>query len=213
MSELYEQSIRWRPYRQRQKGFTLLELMVTLVIGGILLSLAIPNLRTYVANTRITTTTNEMLATINVARTEAIKRGASVLLCKSSDVDPETPTNSSCDSNAQSHWHQGWLLYAAPSANTPTNFNTGSGAPTDTTPLILASDSVDSGITVISNAAGTGFLHFDQRGFLRNNNMAVLAICDDRGEDAGRVIEISRLGRTSIHATSTSNTSRSCTPG
>ena len=58
----------------RKNGFTLIEMMVTLTIAGILAGLAIPNMRTFLWNNRIASTGNDLLRSLQVARTEAIKR-------------------------------------------------------------------------------------------------------------------------------------------
>jgi len=58
----------------RQRGVTLLELMVTLAIVALLLTLAVPNLQEFIKNNRVTSQHNELVALINVARNEAIRR-------------------------------------------------------------------------------------------------------------------------------------------
>ena len=59
-------------------GFTLIELMVTIAIAAILLGVAIPNFSTVISGNRLTTQTNELAAALNLARSEAIKRGIQV---------------------------------------------------------------------------------------------------------------------------------------
>lgn len=61
------------------KGFTLIELLITLVIAAILVTIAVPNFSGLIQNNRFATHTNRLIADLNFARSEAIKRGAPVL--------------------------------------------------------------------------------------------------------------------------------------
>ena len=63
------------------KGFTLIELMVTLVVAAILLTVAIPSFQSIVQNNRLITQANELITGINLTRSEAIKRGKSITIC------------------------------------------------------------------------------------------------------------------------------------
>ena len=90
-----------RRARNATSGFTLVELMVTLILLVILVSLGVPSFRTYTANSATTDAANIMLGAINQARHEAVTRGLAVCLCQSDD-------GSSCgDSTA---WQSGWIL-------------------------------------------------------------------------------------------------------
>ena len=60
------------------RGFTLLELMVTIAVLAILTTIAIPNFRDLVQNNRVTTQANELVSALTFARTEAVKRGRNV---------------------------------------------------------------------------------------------------------------------------------------
>lgn len=62
----------------RQTGFTLVELMITLVVMAILLTVGIPSFQAIFQNNRLATQANEMIGAINLARSEAIKRGVNV---------------------------------------------------------------------------------------------------------------------------------------
>jgi len=63
------------------KGFTLIELMVTLTVAAIILTIAIPSFRNVILNNRLVTQANELITGINLTRSEAIKRGRSVTIC------------------------------------------------------------------------------------------------------------------------------------
>ncbi|MFN2308478.1 MAG: GspH/FimT family pseudopilin [Gammaproteobacteria bacterium] len=59
-------------------GFTLIELMITLAIAAILLTVGIPSFQAVFQSNRLATQANELIGAVNLARSEAIKRGANV---------------------------------------------------------------------------------------------------------------------------------------
>jgi len=97
------QAIRWR---HRSFGVTLIELMVTLVIGAVMLTIAVPGFQAFIRNTHVRTVANELAATFNLARSEAIKRGWPVTVCKSGNV---LATSLACSTSAS--WGNGWLTF------------------------------------------------------------------------------------------------------
>lgn len=68
-----------------QKGFSLIELMVVVIVLAIATSIAIPSFRNFIANTQIRTTTESIRNGLQVARTEAVKRNAIVRFTLNSD--------------------------------------------------------------------------------------------------------------------------------
>lgn len=102
---------------------TLIELMVTLSILGILMALAVPSFQAMIASSRLTTSSNDFLATLSQARSNAIKTGSRITICKSAN-------GTQCATSGD--WEQGWIMF---------NDTTRSG--TDA--------SVDTGETIISS--------------------------------------------------------------
>lgn len=68
--------------RSRLRGFTLMELMVTLALAGVIVALAVPAMRDFMRNSRLAGASNDLLRSMNLARTEAIKRqSGNVVVC------------------------------------------------------------------------------------------------------------------------------------
>ena len=81
-------------------GFTLIELMVPVAIAAIVLTLGIPSFQETIRSNRLTAQANELIITLNLARSEAIKRRANIVICTS--TDQSTCTGSS--------WALGWIV-------------------------------------------------------------------------------------------------------
>ncbi|SDY37784.1 GspH/FimT family pseudopilin [Nitrosomonas sp. Nm33] len=84
-------------------GFTMLELMIALSIGAILATIAVPSYQSMMVQSRLATQTNELLTALHFSRSEAVKRGMRVTICKSS-------SGTTC--TAGSSWQDGWIVYS-----------------------------------------------------------------------------------------------------
>jgi type IV fimbrial biogenesis protein FimT len=86
--------------RPTQRGFTMIELMVTVTIIAVMLGLGVPSFRNFIAGQKVKTASQDLMTALVIARSEAIKRNASVT------VAPLTADT----------WVSGWTVSAAPSA-------------------------------------------------------------------------------------------------
>jgi type IV fimbrial biogenesis protein FimT len=96
------------PVLKSQRGFTIIELMITITVLGVLLGIAVPSFMETVRNNRLISQNNEFIGSLNLARSEALKRSGSVSVCASAD---EATCSGSTD------WSTGWIVFNDANAN------------------------------------------------------------------------------------------------
>jgi type IV fimbrial biogenesis protein FimT len=164
------------------RGFTLVEVMMTVAVAAILVAIGLPAMRTLVQNDRQWTQANTLVMGLNAARSEARKQDVAVNICPSTD-------GLTCGGTS---WAQGWVVVsAAPAANAV--------GPVMTGPALAAGTT----LTGASSPAGTPVttLAFLSNGMILLNNTlssnAAFTMCDNRGPSQARSIEVSLAGRVS----------------
>ena len=186
-------------------GFTLLELIIVMTIGIILAAVAIPNMQSFVQNTRISAATNEMIGDLYYARTEAIKRNRRVTLCRT--TAPMT-SDSVCDVATPTDWSSGWITFVDSGGATVNSSPDGVRQAAET--LLRVTDVSESNIDftpLTANTTITDYISFTSRGLTQvaggGAQNGIMRVCDDRGVDDARAITINVTGRAS--ATSPKN--------
>lgn len=157
---------------QRPAGYTLWELICTLGIGAIVLTGAVPAFSGWLLDARLTADVNAFVLAVQLARSEAAKRGTPVIVCRSSDRER-------CDSSDVS---AGWIVFGnTDGIDPPTR------SPSE--PLLYAHvPEVEGAIT-----ANRPFFEF-WPGRRRSTNGTVV-FCDERGSGAARAVVVSYTGR------------------
>lgn len=87
------------------RGVTLIELMVTLSVLAILVTMGVPAFQDLINNNKATGVTNSLVSALNFGRSEAVKRGQLVTVCTSNSTASATP---GCDGTS---WKSGWVVF------------------------------------------------------------------------------------------------------
>ena len=171
-----------------QNGFTLTELLAVIVIGGILAAFAVPSFRGMMQDNRLATATNTFIAHLSLARSSAITRRQTVVLCRTNNPAAVPPD---CGGGSAQDWSDGWIVFANVGVvETPPTLDVG----VDT--LLKISEGMTGNIQLLSNNTGDTHMAFGIDGTSNmGGNTARFTICDNRGEEYGRQINLELVGR------------------
>jgi len=117
----------------RSRGFTLIELVVVLTISAILVAAAVPSFMWFISTTRVSNGANNFSAALERARSEAVRRGAVVSICRT--LDPNAAGGALACTNAAGgvyplgDWGAGWVMFEKrmPTAAGVFDWNAGAG--------------------------------------------------------------------------------------
>jgi type IV fimbrial biogenesis protein FimT len=160
--------------RRYTTGVTLYESIVTLGVASIIGITAMPTLRDILAAQRMTTAVNEFITGLTLARTEAITRGRSVLLC---------PGTAATGCRSSTDWHQGFIVFS--DENDDNRFDASRDV------LIRSSGPAAGALRI---GGGRRFVQYQPSGLAGGSNQSV-SFCDARGPGQGRVVIINLAGR------------------
>jgi len=98
--------------RTNQTGFSLVELIVTLAIAGILLAVGLPSFQDFMANSRMAETNNGLVSSIQLARSQSLNKLQAAGLCTSN-----SPLDDDATCNAGAGYQSGWIVYVDDNGN------------------------------------------------------------------------------------------------
>jgi len=214
--------------QSRQSAFTLMELLITVVVVGILLGLAVPSMQEILRNNRMQAESQRLFTILKQARNNAIVTNTPSFVCRSNRA-LNNAGNIACRTGGidATDWSLDILMYSALSDSTipdPNNrfqnqriqriaFFSGGGNELSQEMLQTANEAADNNIDV--NASRDDFvLRFNADGTLANAAPYRFGICDNGDDPAqyGRIIEINRSGQIRLSRIEPSDLSRGCLP-
>jgi len=184
----------------KTRGVTLVELIVTMAVFAILVSLAAPSFFRLLASNRMSTQTNEFVSGLRLAQSEAMRRG-------------QTVTLRSLDDDSQINFHEGWQVFTDGNAD-------GAAAATEADGAAIRDSGVLAGSTTVTRVTRSGtagsytyaaassslttrqFVTFNSRGGTQGGVAAFFRVCDSADITLpGRIVHVSTVGRVSVDST------------
>lgn len=172
-------------------GFTLVELMVTLVVVAILLAAGVPSFIDLVRANRVAAQTNLFTTAIALARNEAVKGNVSAFVCKRNVAGDD------CDNAA--NWEDGWIVFA----------DADSDGVLDDTEIVRVFEGLSTGYTLRNTGVFTNWIRYMPKGdvigtkgipaYSNTANTEVFRLCSDDADPVkGRQINIIPSGRVNL---------------
>jgi prepilin-type N-terminal cleavage/methylation domain-containing protein len=201
--------------RVRVHGFSLVELMITVLIAAILTAIAWPNFRDFMHRNTVTSQANQVLASLQYARNEAVSRRYPTGICASASTGSTPPA---CDgANA---FDGGWIVWRsqALSISGVPSYNAGGAKPDE----LLRVTQPQTGVSIESfggsGGVTPGVIAFDQRGTVIGAGGVTtnIVICaKNKPDDAlgvnservpGKYVRIDASGRITVQSLATADT-------
>lgn len=185
-------------------GFTLLEVMVVVAIVAILASLAAPSLVSLMQSNAVSSNVNTFMADIRFARSEAVRRGGAVIMCRSDSPEAAAPV---CNTTAGTNgWVSGWLIFEDRDGSL--NYSSNS----DASQLIRIQSPISNLDSIMEGGAGSTAFQFTALGRMKSVGSATSLQFGSNvtmPNSRQRVVCVNQSGRARIAGDGTSSCSSS----
>jgi type IV fimbrial biogenesis protein FimT len=165
-------------------GFTIIELMITLLIAAILAGAGIPALSDFISERSLAADITRFNGALALARSESITRGKNVVVCPSADGE-------SCESKTE--WAAGWIVFR--DVNSDNTVSLGTKACGATEDCILRYDQGMKSATKVT--AGANYLGFNGRGERISGSSTSIKICSPKARTVS-TLTVASSGSVSI---------------
>lgn len=179
-----------------QTGFTIYELLITLLVVGVILTIGVPNISEFTRNSRISSTANDLHSSFLLARSEAARAKANVTICSSAN---SMDAAAQCDGGP---FDDGWIIFVDVDGDILVDDPA-------VEPILRRHAPIPSAIDVTTNA-NASYFSFAPTGLGRGDvgagpALQTAMLCDDRGNtiaaggnSAARRLVVTPIGRATI---------------
>lgn len=180
-------------------GVTLLELVVVMAIVAVLVTLAVPSFRSLAERSAVSGHVNTFIGALRFARSEAIKAGTTVVMCRSANSETSTPT---CATSGND-WMLGWIIFVNRDLDSNNNYNSANG---DTLLKVQGAMASSGGIVP---AAAIGKFVFKSTGIMSAGASQMVFNSQSLASNQQKIVCVSFQGRTRVLVDSFANCSTS----
>lgn len=151
-------------------AFTLIELLMTVAIAAILVTVAVPSFNTLILNARLSAKKNEFINALNLARTTALALNSNIEVC---------PFSVAGSTTCGAKWKDGWIIKTTPSNTSPA-------------PALIKeyqSSPKDAVLSAVAfNGGAATLVSFDPRGL--STTVSYFTLCDSRGSASATSMQV-----------------------
>jgi type IV fimbrial biogenesis protein FimT len=158
---------------RKEQGFTLIELLITVTVVALVLGIGVPGLRDFIENNRRAAKINELVASLTLARSEAIARNLAVSMCPSTN-------GTGC---AAAPWDEGWIIFSDADRD---------GTVDGGTDVVFKAVDGLNNLQVTSPELAASLSYRPSGRILAQGQFIV---CDSRGASEARVVQLDLVGR------------------
>jgi len=165
---------------KRIKAFTLIELLTTVSVIGILFAIGVPAFTSYSQSNRLITDTNSFVGALNITRSEAVKRRRNISICPSND-------GATCGNGLA--WNVGYIIFVNLDNDDPAQVDADEE-------IVKIYGSLNASSNLLASAALTQSITYRPNGF--SNAQGEFILCKGSEAPTARSISVGRTGRPSV---------------